>query len=105
MISNIVQTGKSGRSSSPQWPDDQNSWFYTALVIAAVVSHLPGLREHTMFGHSLPPLVLVRGLLFTSWSLPPMIQTVLVRKRSLELHGHLGVAGGLLAVTMDTGLG
>lgn len=105
MNSNIIGTGKIGGALRPERLDDVRGRFYTGFAIAALVIVFAGfartyyLRPFTNVP-SLPPLVVLHGLLFTAWNLLLIGQTVLVANRRLDLHRHLGVAGGLLAVAM-----
>ena len=49
---------------------------------------------------SLPLLMVVHGLLFSSWVALFIVQTTLVAKRNVAAHRKLGIAGGVLAVAM-----
>ncbi len=46
---------------------------------------------------ALPPLIIVHGLVFTSWMIVLMVQTGLVAQGRVSWHRRLGVAGAALA--------
>ena len=83
--------------------------FYTrmALLLAAIVfvGFAPSfyLRGYVSFPRpnpSLPPSVMLHGLLFTAWMLLLIVQTQLVSANRRDLHMSLGIAGMLLAIAL-----
>ena len=84
--------------------------FYSRMAIALVVLVFLGfapsfyLRDvvpsYPRPNPTLPPAVLLHGLLFTSWMLVVIAQTQLVKAGRRDIHMKLGVIGMALAVLM-----
>ncbi len=78
---------------------------YTGMSIAFLITVFAGfaptfyLRSH-FETRPLIPLLLLHGIVFTSWLALLLIQTTLVAANRTRIHRRLGIAGGLLAVLM-----
>lgn len=80
-------------------------FFYLGLsvLIAATVfaGFAPSYFLKTYFGSPpLIPLLHLHGLVFTSWIVLLLTQTTLVAANRTDIHRRLGIAGGVIAVTM-----
>ena len=79
--------------------------FYTGTAVAFVLTVFAGfartfyLRPHFQT-QSLIPLLVLHGIVFTSWIALLLTQTTLVATKRTRTHMRLGVAGGLLASLM-----
>ena len=79
-----------------------------ALALTVVVGFGPtyffppftGSPQTTLTGGPVTLLVHVHATLFSAWVLLFIAQTALVARRKIPLHRRLGIAGGLLAVSM-----
>jgi hypothetical protein len=77
--------------------------FYTGMALAIALIVFAGfartyyLRPY-FTADPLRPLLHLHGLLFSSWVVLLLTQTVLVARRRTDVHRRLGVAGGLLAI-------
>lgn len=71
----------------------------TTLTVFAGFARTYYLRSYFATG-SLGPLLHAHGVIFTSWLLLFIVQTVLVAAHRTSLHRRLGVAGGVLAAAM-----
>ena len=81
------------------------SWMAIALVIVMFLGFAPSfyLRGYVNLPRpnpTLPPAVLLHGILFTLWMLLLVVQTQLISSRKHELHMRLGKAGMLLAILL-----
>ena len=79
--------------------------FYTGMAAAFVLTVFAGFARtyylRPYFGTaSLSPLLHLHGVVFTSWLVLLLAQTVLVAANRTGTHRRLGVAGGVLAVLM-----
>ena len=86
--------------------------FYTSMAVALALTvfagfsatyYLPmvtGAPKTTLSGRPFSWLVHVHAVLFTSWVMLFIVQTVLVARRRVAVHRRLGVAGGVLAAVM-----
>ena len=70
-----------------------------ALVVFAGFSRTFYLRPH-FDTRPLIPLLVVHGIIFTSWLALLLIQTTLVATKRTRTHMRLGIAGGILASSM-----
>ena len=79
--------------------------FYTGMAVAFVLTVFAGfartfyLRPHFQT-QPLIPLLVLHGIVFTSWIALLLTQTTLVATKRTRTHTRLGVAGGLLASLM-----
>jgi hypothetical protein len=79
--------------------------FYTGMAVAFVITVFSGfartffLRPH-FDSRPLIPLLILHGIVFTSWLVLLVMQTTLVAVKRTSIHRRLGVAGGALAVLM-----
>ena len=79
--------------------------FYTGMAVALVLTVFAGfartfyLRPHFQT-QPLIPLLVLHGIVFTSWIALLLTQTTLVATKRTRTHMRLGVAGGLLASLM-----
>lgn len=94
-MSNVVQTGVSGRR--------RERLFYTGMAIAVVITVFAGFARtyylRPYFGTpALTPLLHLHGIVFTSWLMLFLAQTVLVAANRTRIHRRLGVAGAVIAV-------
>ena len=85
--------------------------FYTGMAVANVITVFVGFAPLYYLGHyfgaPLTPLVHLHGLVFTSWIVLFLAQTVLLASRRTRLQQRLGLAGaglaaGLVAVGLAT---
>jgi hypothetical protein len=79
--------------------------FYTGMAVAFVLVVFAGFaRTYYLrpfyFTQTLTPLLHLHGLLFSSWLVLLLAQTLLVATKRTHLHRRLGLAGALLAVLM-----
>jgi energy-converting hydrogenase Eha subunit A len=83
----------------------RSRWFYVfaAALIAAIIfagfSRTFYLNSYFAKLH-LPTLLLIHGIVFTSWILLLIVQTSLVAADRTDIHRQLGVLGGFLAALM-----
>jgi hypothetical protein len=79
--------------------------FYTAMSVAFLIVVFAGFSR-TWFlrpyfqTQPLIPLLIIHGLLFSSWIALFLTQTTLVATKRTRIHRKLGVAGGVLVVLM-----
>ena len=79
--------------------------FFTGMAIAFALAVFAGfsrtfyLRPH-FDTRPLIPLLVVHGIIFTSWLALLLIQTTLVATKRTRTHMRLGIAGGILASSM-----
>src|SRR5438045_2066598 len=79
--------------------------FYTGMAIAFLVTVLVGfsrtfyLRPYFQT-QSLIPLLILHGVVFSSWIALLLVQTTLVATKRTRTHMRLGIAGGILASLM-----
>ena len=79
--------------------------FYTGMAVTFVLTVFAGfartfyLRPHFQT-QPLIPLLVLHGIVFTSWIALLLTQTTLVATKRTRTHMRLGVAGGLLASLM-----
>ena len=80
--------------------------FYTGMSVAILATVFSGfsrtfyLRPHFQQVQPLVPLLIVHGIVFSSWILLLITQTSLVAARRTRTHMKLGIAGGVLAASM-----
>ena len=79
--------------------------FYTgmsiAIAITVFVGFAPSYYLKDYFGAPpLAPLVHLHGLVFTSWIVLFLVQTVLIARHCVSVHRRLGVAGAWLAALL-----
>lgn len=79
--------------------------FYTGMAVAIVITVFVGFARtyylRPYFGTpTLTPLLHLHGIVFTSWLVLLLTQTVLVAANRIGIHRRLGVAGAVLAVLM-----
>ena len=79
--------------------------FYIGMVIAIVITVFAGfsrtfyLRPYFQT-QALIPLLILHGVVFSSWIVLLVTQTTLVATKRMRTHMRLGIAGGLLASLM-----
>lgn len=79
--------------------------FYTGMAVAVVITVFAGfartyyLRPY-FASSSLPPLLHLHGVVFTSWLLLLLAQTALVAAKRTDIHRRLGIAGAIVAALM-----
>ncbi len=79
--------------------------FYTGMSVAFLLTVFAGfsrtfyLRPYFQ-PQKLIPLLILHGMLFSSWIALFLIQTTLVASKRTRIHRKLGVAGGVLVVLM-----
>jgi hypothetical protein len=79
--------------------------FYTAMSVAFLITVFAGfsrtfyLRPYFQT-QSLIPLLILHGLVFSSWIALLLVQTTLVATKRTRTHMRLGIAGGVLASLM-----
>jgi len=80
--------------------------FYTGMSVAILATVFAGfsrtfyLRPRFQQVQPLVPLLIVHGIVFSSWILLLITQTSLVAARRTRTHMKLGIAGGVLAASM-----
>ena len=80
--------------------------FYTGMAVAILVTVFVGFSRTFFlrpYFHSQPPLtqlLILHGILFSSWIALFIAQTTLVASRRIRTHMQLGIAGGVLATLM-----
>jgi hypothetical protein len=80
-------------------------FFYTGMTVAFVITVFAGFAR-TFFlrpyfeTSPLMPLLILHGIVFTSWLVLLLTQTTLVATNRTRLHRRLGVAGAVLAALM-----
>jgi hypothetical protein len=77
-------------------------FFYLAMGLAILVTVFIGFAPsfYLRRGPPLRPLLLVHGLVFSSWILLFIVQTGLVAAGRTDVHRRLGVVGALVAIAM-----
>ncbi len=103
-----LTAGKSGIESSARIKSrrQRERRFYTGMAIAFLmivfVGFAPSYYLKPYFGTPPPltPLLHFHGLVFSSWIVLLLVQTLLIATNRITLHRRLGIAGGLLAVLM-----
>lgn len=82
----------------------RDHWFYTAMGIVALLVAIIGFnasfRGALTGSKTFTRLVHIHGALFGSWLLFFIVQTRLIATGRVAIHRRLGIAGGLLALTM-----
>jgi hypothetical protein len=80
--------------------------FYSGMAFAILAVVFAGfsrtwfLRPHFPQVQALIPLLVVHGLIFSSWIALFIVQTTLIATRRTRTHMRLGIAGGIIAVAM-----
>ena len=80
--------------------------FYTGMAIAILITVFAGfsrtwfLRPYFPQVQGLIPLLVLHGVLFSSWIALFITQTSLIATRRTRTHMRLGIAGGVLASLM-----
>jgi hypothetical protein len=83
----------------------RDRWFFGGMAVAAALTVFAGFAPSYflkgLYGApAISPLVHLHGVLFTSWILLLLVQSTLIAVKRTDLHRRLGMAGGLLAVSM-----
>jgi len=104
MKSLVVEQRSSGESAAIS-NRRRERLFYTGMAVAFVLTVFVGFSRtyylRPYFGTpSLTPLLHLHGIIFTSWLVLLLTQTVLVAAKRTDIHRRLGIAGGVLAVLM-----
>src|SRR6266511_4836388 len=79
--------------------------FYTGMAVAILITVFAGfsrtfyLRSHLQT-QPLIPLLILHGIVFSSWIVLFITQTSLIAARRTRTHMRLGIAGGVLASLM-----
>src|SRR4051812_5363705 len=90
---------------APADPKRRERVFYTGMAIALIVTVFGGFSRtfylRPLF-HPEPllPLLILHGIIFSSWLVLFIIQTSLVAAKRTRTHMRLGIAGGVLAGSM-----
>jgi hypothetical protein len=79
--------------------------FYTGMAVAILITVFLGFSRTFYLRpfyqtQSLIPLLIVHGIVFSSWIVLMIVQTSLVATRRIRTHMRLGIAGGVIAVLM-----
>jgi hypothetical protein len=79
--------------------------FYIGMAVAMVLAVFAGFSRTfylrpRFHPEPLIPLLLLHGIVFTSWLALFVIQTTLVAAKRVRIHQRLGIAGMVLAVSM-----
>jgi hypothetical protein len=104
-MKSLVVEKRSMRESAPVSNRRRERLFYTGMAVAFVLTVFAGFARtyylRPYFGTpSLTPLLHLHGIIFTSWLVLLLTQTLLVAAKRTDIHRRLGMAGGLLAVLM-----
>lgn len=80
-------------------------FFYTGMAAALVITVFAGFSRTfylrpIFHPEPLLPLLIVHGMIFSSWLALFVIQTSLVAVKKTRTHMRLGIAGGVLAASM-----
>src|ERR1041385_1825471 len=83
-------------------PQGRERLFYLGMCLAMAMTVLAGFAKSFFlrpYFHPEPliPLLILHGVVFTSWIALLLVQTTLIAKRRVRVHRYLGVAGVLLA--------
>jgi hypothetical protein len=107
MITASPSTSPSSHLDLTDAPRDRASaktssrWFHVGVSVAALITLLIGFAPSFYLRPSssprLEPRVVVHGILFTSWIVLYVVQTLLVATGHRTLHRRLGIAGAVLA--------
>src|SRR5260370_2475622 len=79
--------------------------FYTGMVVAIVITVVAGFSRTFYLRprfqtQPLIPLLVLHGVVFSSWIVLLITQTTLVATKRTRTHMRLGIAGGVLASLM-----
>lgn len=79
--------------------------FYTGMAVAILVTVFLGFSRTFYLRplyqtQSLIPLLIVHGIIFSSWIVLIIVQPALIATRRIRTHMRLGIAGGVIAVLM-----
>src|SRR5262245_30194151 len=80
--------------------------FYSGMTIAIAILVFAGfsrtwfLRPYFPQAQQLIPLLILHGIIFTSWILLLIVQTSLIAAKKIRTHMRLGIAGGVLVCAM-----
>jgi len=79
--------------------------FFSMMIFAVAITVFGGFaRTFYLRGYfvpeSLPNLLRLHGLVFSSWIVLFFTQTVLIAAKRVDIHRRLGIAGGVLAALM-----
>ena len=80
--------------------------FYTGMAVAILATVFAGfsrtfyLRPYFPQVQALIPLLILHGVVFSSWIVLFITQTTLVAAKRTRTHMRLGIAGGILAASM-----
>lgn len=79
--------------------------FYTGMAVVFIITVFAGFARtyylRPYFGtSSLPPLLHLHGLVFSSWLVLLVAQTSLVAAKRTDIHRRLGILGAVIAVLM-----
>jgi hypothetical protein len=90
-------------TTAARWHRDR--WFFSGMALAAAVTVFVGFAPtyylKGAFGApTLPTVLHVHGLLFTTWIVLFVVQTGLVATKRTHVHRRLGIAGAVLAALM-----
>ena len=91
--------------STQRQSKSRESLFYIGMVVAIVITVFAGFSR-TFFlrpyfqTQPLIPLLILHGVVFSSWIVLLVTQTTLVATKRTRTHMRLGIAGGLLASLM-----
>src|ERR1043166_7061424 len=78
-------------------------WFFASVSVAIAITvffgFAPTFYLRTYFHpEPLPGLLILHGLIFSSWIILLLVQTTLVAASRTRLHKRLGIAGAVVAV-------
>src|SRR3977135_590165 len=100
-----METSISGKAHTTIVGRRRERLFYTGMAVAFVITVFSGFAR-TFFlrpyfdSQPLIPLLILHGIVFTSWLVLLVMQTTLVAVKRTSIHRRLGVAGGVLAILM-----
>lgn len=97
-----VSSPASDRTSAERKFYARMGWLMAAIIVAGFAPsfYLRGLVHYPRPNPSLPPHVMLHGLMFTGWLLIYIAQTQLISANRRDLHMKLGVVSFAFAVTL-----
>lgn len=99
-----MATTQSPAMANPPLSKLGRRWFYVAMAVFAMLFCIgafgPSLTNRSRRLGSLTPLLIVHGVVFFSWLLIFLTQSILARAEKLALHRRIGLLSAILAAAM-----
>jgi hypothetical protein len=111
MMTRIAMARERGEAlidgSAERLAAERRHWSHMAIIIVAIIFagfapsfYLRGIIPHIRPLHSINPLVMIHGLVFSSWLVLLITQTQLMAHGRRDLHMKLGILGFCIASTL-----